>query len=115
MDYQAKETVEFLDFVFDLADATKAAKADDGKVNLKDAPKYFGAAWKAPAAIGGIEAIPKELSEHSPGGKQEVISYLLQRFNLADDELEALYEDTMTVGFQLASVLERWVDRKRTV
>lgn len=109
----AKESIELLEFVDDLAEAVIASKQDDGKINWKDAPKFLGVAWKAPAAIGGIQEVPAELSNHNPGGKEEVMAFLRERFDLEDDELELLYEDTVLEIANVASLIERWRDRRR--
>lgn len=111
---QAKESLEVVEFLFELADAVQASKEDDGKVNWKDTPKFLAVAWKAPGAIGGIQEVPRELSVNNPGGKEEVLAYLRQRFDLPDDELEGLYEDSVTVLGDLGSVIERWIARRRS-
>ena len=109
----AKETIELLEFLFDLGDATQASLADDGKISIGDAPKFFGVVWKAPVAIGGIQNVPKELSDLSEEGKAEVLAYVRQRFDLPDDELELLIEDTLQLGFSLAGNVSRWLKYSR--
>jgi len=114
MTVQAKETIELLDGVFSLVDATRASLEDDGKITISDVGNYFGAVLKLPAAIGGINKIPKELAELSPASRQEVIDYFAVRFDLSSDELEVLIEDTLRAGYEFATSIINLAKYKKT-
>lgn len=111
---QAKETIEFLEWSFDIADATVASKKDDGKITLRDSANYFSALLKTPVAVGGIELVPRELAQLGAEACKEVVEYFIERFDLPDDELEARIEKTLQTGHAFAeSVLELTSNRKR--
>jgi hypothetical protein len=108
-----KETIEFLDFAFGLADATKQSLASDGKINLFDVPNYVAVAFKAPAAFGGIELVPKELGQLKEEGRTEVLAYFENRFDLPNDELEALIERTLVTGWEFGESLRAIITYKK--
>jgi hypothetical protein len=99
---QTKETIELLDAVFGLADASQRSLEDDGKITIGDAGNFFGPALKLPAAIGGIQKVPSELAGLDGNGRQEVLDYFAKRFELPDDELEAHIESALQTGYQFA-------------
>lgn len=113
MSPEAKETIELLDGVFAVVDATENSLKDDGKIDLKDSPKYFGALLKLPAAIGGAQKVPTELSHLSEEGKQEVLDYFAERFDLNDDELEAYIEDALRTGAAFTASIVHLAKYKR--
>ena len=98
---QPKETIEALEAIFDFQAAIKAARADDGKITLSDSPKFFGAALKLPAAIGGGEKIPSELKNYE--GRIQVIDHFRVKFDLPDDVLEEKIERVLQSGNQFGS------------
>lgn len=110
---EAKETVELLDAIFGLADATRAALSD-GKVSISDAPYFFQPAFKLPTAIGGIEKVPRELADLSDAGRAEVMGYARERFDLPDDRLEVLIEETLRTGWEFAEHIRELVIYKRS-
>ena len=112
-DTQVKETTELLGFLFDLADATKASIQDDGKITFTDVPKFLAVAWKAPLAFGGIQEVPKELKELDAEGREAIMDYVRARFDLPDDQLEVLIEDTLSTGWQFAMTLKQLVSYRK--
>lgn len=115
MSNTTKETLEFLDFAFDTADAVQAAINDDGKITLKDAPKFFGPLWKMPAAIGGLQEIPKELADLTPDERAEILAFAKRRFDLPDDELEVLIEQTLESGWEFAESIRALITYRKPV
>lgn len=115
MNRTTKETIEFLDFAFDVADAVQASLNDDGKITLKDAPRFFGAIWKMPAAIGGLQEIPTELRDLEPEERAQVIAFAKKRFDLPDDELEVLIEATLESGWVFAQNIRDLVKYRKPV
>ncbi len=108
-----KETIEFLDFAFGLADATQKSLASDGKINLFDVPNYVAVAFKAPAAFGGIENVPRELAELTDDERKEVIAYFEDRFDLPNDDLERLIENTLATGWAFAESIRAIIQFKK--
>jgi len=115
MKRSTKETIEFLDFAFDVADAVQASLADDGKITLKDAPKFLNSIWKMPAAIGGMQDIPKELADLEPAERAEILAFAKRRFSLPDEELEVLIEQTLESGWGFAENIRDLVKYRKPV
>jgi hypothetical protein len=113
MQEQVKETTELLGFLFDLADATQASIKDDGKITFTDVPKFLAVAWKAPLAFGGIQEVPKELKELDDEGREAIIEFVRRRFDLPNDQLETLIEDTLATGWQFAMTLKALVEYRK--
>jgi hypothetical protein len=109
---EAKETIELLDFMFDLGDATQAALADK-KITWTDGPLFLSVAFKAPKALGGIESVPRELSEMSDQTREEVLSFTRRRFDLPDTDLEILIEETLAQCIDTFQLVKRWQKYKR--
>lgn len=110
---QVKETLELLGFLFDLADATQASVKDDGKITFSDVPKFLSVAWKAPMAFGGLQEVPREFKTMSAEGRAEVLDFVRLRFDLPDDQLELLIEDTIASGWHFADSLQRLIQYRR--
>lgn len=108
-----KETIEFLDFAFDMADATQQSLASDGKINLMDVPNYIKVAFKAPAAFGGIELVPRELADFTDEERLEVLNHVSKRFDLPNDELEVLIENTLASAWSFAENLRKLITYKK--
>ena len=58
-----KEITDFYDLADHLIDVIKKAKADDGKVTVRDFPLFLQLPFKAADAFNGVEDIPAELDE----------------------------------------------------
>ena len=110
---EAKETVELLDAIFSLTDGVRASLADDGKITLIDIGNFIGPLTKLPLAIAGIESIPSELSKLSAAGRVEVLDYFAERFDLADDLLEARIEAALATGYEFANAVLALAKYKR--
>lgn len=108
-----KETIEFLDFAFDLADATQQSLASDGKINLFDVPNYIKVAFKAPAAFGGIELVPRELANFNEEERRFIIDHVNKRFDLPNDKLEGLIEKTLASAWAFAENLRDLIAFKK--
>lgn len=108
----AKDTIELIDGIFDLVDATDASLKDDGKITVTDAPKFFGFVMKLPAAVGGIQNVPRELSDLDDETREEVVSYFAKRFDLDNDTLELHIEDALRTGYAFAVSLGKLATRK---
>ena len=104
-----KEIKEFLDFGFDFQEAIVASKQDDGKVTRRDIPKFFPVLMSAGPAFTGLDN-PRELySQLSEEDKQELRLYAKERFDLEDDMLEMLIEDTLDELAGDIRVAKRWI------
>lgn len=100
-----KETIEAIDFLFDIADAVLASTRDDGKITIGDAPKFLKLAIGAPKGIGGIQDVPKELTDLDGTEMAEITAHIADRFDISDDGLEAAIEDILkSTGLLVLSI-----------
>lgn len=103
--YGIKEIKELLAFGFKLQKAITAS-LDDGKINVvTDAPKFLSALLAAPKAFGGMNTIMAEIRDLDEAERQELLTFVQEEFELADQNLEYLIEDTLdalTTLFKLA-------------
>lgn len=113
MSPEAKETIELLDGIFALTTATQKSLEDDGKITFTDAGNFFSPVLKLPAAIGGAQNVPSELSHLSADGRQEVLDYFADRFDLKNDELEQYIEDALQTGYAFVVSITRLAKYKR--
>lgn len=109
---KAKDTIEVLEFGWALWGAFEDSRAD-GKVNLLDAPRFIPALTKAIPAINDIENVVDEILD--PEASAEVIAYVRQKFDIADDEAEALIENTFSWVLGGVGLAGQWIPfiRKR--
>ncbi len=61
-----KETQEVFDFTDAVIDAVRISKANDGKVDWRDAGNFFTPGFKLMTAITGIEKVDDELVDLDP-------------------------------------------------
>jgi hypothetical protein len=93
-----KNLIEAIDFAFNLVEALKAAKENDGKINLFDFPLLFPLFDDAQAAIEGWEEIGTAWRNSNEEERAEVINHFKLRFDLPDDQLEAKIEKAIVAG-----------------
>ena len=114
MDYDAlKELKEILYFVFDSYDAVKSAKEDDGKIDLKDIPKVLPAAYSLGPAFEFPENPILMWRKLSDEDRAELFELARERFDIEDNTLEFLIEDTLReIGGDIR-IAERWMKYSR--
>lgn len=89
------DLVEVIDFVFAAKDALTAAKADDGKISLRDFPVILGLFAPADAAYAGIENIPSVWANTTEEERDAVLQYFKDKFDLLDDKVEYKIEKAL--------------------
>ena len=103
-----KNLEEVVMFFVESAMATVEAKADDGKVTLKDYPKYGKAALAFIPALKDFKKIKQEWDNRTGAKMAIVMANVQERFNIADDMLEKLIEDSCTQAFGTTDIIDRW-------
>ena len=86
------DLVEVIDFVFAAKDTLQAAKADDGKISLRDFPLILGLFDDADAAYNGIENVPNTWVHATEEERTAVLEYFKEKFDLDDDRVERKIE-----------------------
>lgn len=111
--YGITELKELLAFGFKLQKAILSS-LEDGKVNvLLDAPKFLPALLAAPKAFGGINQVLKEIGDLTDAERAELVEYVSTEFDLADDQLEYLIEDTLEELLRLVKIAQRYAHLRK--
>jgi len=114
MEYGIKETKELLDFGFKLQDAIVAA-SEDGTVNFADLPTFFPPLMASPKAFGGIQGVGAELVNLDAAEKEELLAFARERFEIDDEGLEMLIEDTLAEVLDLVKLGGRWAKYRKPI
>lgn len=111
--YGITELKELLAFGFKLQKAIMSS-LEDGKVNvLMDAPKFLPALLAAPKAFGGVNLILKEIGDLSDEERAELVAYVSSEFDITDDQLEYLIEDTLDELLRLVKIAQRYAHLRK--
>ena len=106
------ELQDVLAFGFDISDALQAAAAD-GSFDLKDVPKFLPLYGSAKAAIEGIGNPVARFKNLTPGERAELVEFAKERFDIPNDELESLIEDTLDAVVNILSISARWAHLRK--
>lgn len=90
-----KELRELLAFGFDTFEAFQTSLADDGRITRKDLPNFFTPGLSVTAAFDKLGNPVKRWNGLSKTEKFDLITFAASRFDLPDDQLEDLIEDTL--------------------
>lgn len=110
-----RELEELLEFVFDVTDSIKASIEDDGKVTLKDAPKFLKPLLNSGKAFGGIQQIPAEIADLDDEELEYLIGVIRKRFEIEDKKLEAYLENLMLSLLQVVMNVTKIYKLQKTV
>ena len=108
-----KELKEALDLGFSVQRAISKSIANDGKLNWKDAPNVVPVLGKIGKGINGTVDAVKEYRGLSIEQKAELVDYVGQEFDIDDEQLEALIEDTLLQLQTTIDLAVRWKEYRR--
>jgi len=108
-----KETIESLNWFFDLTDSIVSSIKGDGKVTVMDAPNFFKAATGAPGALAGADKIPLEILGMSKEQEEIIKQLIVTRFNLSNQDIEVHYENILIAFIQLVRNVGRLYKMKK--
>ena len=100
-----KETKEMVSFVVCLAEGA-ALSLEDGKLTPLDFAHFVEALTKAPAAFSGVATIPSELTDLSQEELEELKTQITEEFDIPQDEIEAVIEKALSIGVQIADLIQ---------
>ena len=92
-----RELKELVDAMAGLATATEKALADK-RITLADYRFFIAPLLALPDAIQGLSEAVKEWAGAGPGERAGLIRYFSRRFDLANDQAEALIERAVSIG-----------------
>ena len=94
---ELQNLVEVIDFAFNLVEALKQAKANDGVVDFKDWALFFPIVGDAGVAYEGVESILKAWEASSQEDRTAVIEHFNSRFTLENKVTEEKVEKALKV------------------
>lgn len=107
-----KETKELILFAvsFSMAfiDALK-----DGKIKIIELTKFINPLMLADDAFNDIAKIGEEIKNMTPEKRETLRKEIADEFDLVDDNLEALIEDTLDNFVGTYAIAKRWVSKKK--
>lgn len=107
MEEQNKELKDVLDFGLSIGMGVDKSLADDGKITLKDAGNLVDPILKAPAAVMGAPKALEQLKALDDAGKADLLAHVNEKFDLADDEVEGIVEDSVAAAVILGRLASR--------
>lgn len=104
----AREIKEGLDFGFALQDAYLKAD-EDGNIDEKDITVLFPVIATAKDAFTGLGNPIERYRNLSEEEHDLILDYVRDRFDLPDDVLEILIEDTLMSAMDVVRITKRWI------
>lgn len=105
MSYGIKETKELVKFGIALGEAVDASLAD-GKLGLEDAVNFYTPITAAGDAFADISLVPKELGDLDDAEKAELLSYVENELDIANDKLEEAIERSLKTVFEVYGLVQ---------
>lgn len=108
--YGVENLKKFLKFACDLTKQIATSTADGWQ--WTDALSFIDEAAAIPGVVKNFGAIKQELSELSPSEREELHAYLVEEFDIPNDQVEAWVEEAIGVVINLVSLVEKWKSLK---
>ena len=108
-EYGIKETKELLQLVFALGKTFKAAKEDDGNINMLDVKHLVALFPRLTPAVEGVSEVPKELKDLSKEEVKELLSFSaahLGELAGADKELAEKIEKGLAAALAIVEFIK---------
>lgn len=102
------ELEELLAFGFDLQDALKRTFAD-GKMDWSDIPNFLSLGASGKLAIQNLGNPALRFRNLPAEEREQLFAFARQRFDLSDDILEFLIEDTLQEVQDVFNLVSRWI------
>jgi len=96
-----KETKEVLACVLDFSEGIAVSLDNDGEIGWEDAINFVGALKSIPSAFAGISEVPAELSDLTPEEIEELVTYVVEEFDIPQDTAEERIERALKIGLEI--------------
>lgn len=103
--YGIEETIDVVEFLTSSANAVQEAMSDDGKITLKDYPKFFTPVTKIFPALTGIGQVPKELGDLQPEEKEQLVELIKNELGLSGD-VEAIVAKALDIAYEIKQLAD---------
>lgn len=104
--YGIKETKEMVAFGIAVGEAIDQSLADNGKIGLEDAMKFYNAVLAAGSAFDNAGLIAKEVKDMDQAERDELYAYVEAEFDIANDKLEEVIEVALATALQVYKLVE---------
>jgi hypothetical protein len=98
--YGIENVKEVISFVVALVKAIKSI-LEDGKINISDVIRLFGAFLKAPKAIVGFKFVFEEIKDLSEAERVELLTFITQDLGLTFASADKWLSHLVTTGLKL--------------
>lgn len=100
-----KGSAEVLAFLVAIVQAVASSLLDDGKITLKDLPKFFRPLQLLGPAIKDVGLVKDELKNLSDADKQALIQVIASELSLSDKELQDNIEACLEAAIGLLDLI----------
>ena len=109
---RTKDIIEILEFGFAFQKAI-VDSASDNKWSIMDYTNFLSVIPKVGPAVEGIGTIPATLATMTEPERNDVMEYARSKFNLANEVLEVLVEDTLELVLKSVELGNRWAQFRK--
>lgn len=99
-----KETKEVVMLLLSLIEAV-VSSFDDGKINLTDLFRFYGALRDAGPALKDIGKVREEIMDLSDNEKSELETFIIEEFNIENDIVEAYIEKALQASLLILDLI----------
>ena len=103
--YGIQETKDVVSFLTATANAVQDSLQDDGKITIKDYPKFFGVGMKLFPALTGIGQVPHELEDLKEEEKAEIVELVKNELNVSAN-VEEIVAQAIEIAFQIKKLAD---------
>ena len=65
-----------------------------------------------PGVVKSIPAVKQELSELSLAEREELLNYIVEKFDIPNDKVEAFVEHAVAIAISMVALVEEWKSLK---
>lgn len=103
--YGIQETTDVVGFLTSAANAVQESLHDDGKITIRDYPKFFGTGMKLFPALTGIGLVPKELNDLQPAEKAQLVEQIKNELGLSGN-VEAIVSKALDIAYEIKQLAD---------
>ena len=77
-----------------------------------DAISFVDEIATIPGVVKSIPAVKQELSELSLAEREELLNYIVEKFDIPNDKVEAFVEHAVAIAISMVALVEEWKSLK---
>ncbi|MHC1736886.1 MAG: hypothetical protein AB9882_02610 [Ignavibacteriaceae bacterium] len=103
--YGIEETIDVVKFAVVFGNAL-VKTFEDGKVTIGDLPYYFNAALKLPAALSGLNNVPKEIKDLTDEEINSLVQIVIDNTELPTAQAELVLQKSLNLVYSVYALLQ---------